>query len=54
MASHYSFKATVSEAELSIPTAQTSLELSEGSYREGERGDGDAQSTLVPKRVHSR
>ena len=56
MASHYSFKATVSEAELSIPSAQTFLERSEGSYREGERGEGgggDAQSTLVPKRAHS-
>ena len=38
MASHYSFKATVSEAELSIPAAQTFLERSQGSYREGERG----------------
>ena len=25
---------------------------SEGSYRKGEQGDGDAQPTLVPKRVH--
>ena len=39
MASHYSLKATVSEAELSIPAAQTFLERSEGSYREGERGE---------------
>ena len=53
MASHYSFKATVSGAELGIPAAQTFLERSEGSQREGEQGDEDAQSTLVPKRVHS-
>ena len=55
MASHYCFKGTMSRAELSIPAAQNFLERSEGSYREGEQGgrSGDAQSMLVPKRVHS-
>ena len=55
MASHYGFKGTMSGTELSIPAAQNFLERSEGSYREGEQGEGggDAQSMLVPKRVHS-
>ena len=38
MASHYSFKGTMSGAELSIPAEQTFLDRSEGSYREGEQG----------------
>ena len=43
MASHYGFKGMMSGAELSIPAAQTFLERSEGSYREGEQG-GDGCS----------
>ena len=41
MASHYSFKGTMSGAELSITAAQTFLERSQRSHREGgQRGGG--------------
>ena len=48
MASHYGFKGTMSEAELSIPAAQTFLERSEGSNREGEQGGGVGVGMLNP------
>ena len=46
-ASYCGFKAMVPGALLSIPAVQTFLERSEGSYREGEQGDGNAQPMLA-------
>ena len=53
MTSHYSFKAMVPGAELSILAVQTFLEESNAREAIGsvEQEDGDAQPMLVPMRV---